>query len=136
MNREKENEFGYGTQPINSGRVSAQGLASNNAWNSAMNPTGIYSQPSRSGVPPLKETGSKFSSWNINPKADIKPILGAEVDEFLMYENESKTPNQTKKELLSLSGSMDLDNASYDEIEDEMVRGGLDRVKVTINGVT
>jgi len=35
-----------------------------------------------------------------------------------------------------LSGSMDLDNASYDEIEDEMVRGGLDRVKVTINGVS
>lgn len=30
---------------------------------------------------------------------------------------------------------MDLDNASYDEIEDEMVRGGLDRVKVSINGV-
>jgi hypothetical protein len=30
---------------------------------------------------------------------------------------------------------MDLDNATYDEIEDEMVRGGLDRVKVSINGV-
>jgi hypothetical protein len=52
-----------------------------------------------------------------------------------MFENEGKTPNQHKKELLSLSGSMDLDNNSYDEIEDEMVRGGLDRVKVTINGV-
>jgi hypothetical protein len=50
-------------------------------------------------------------------------------------ENEGKTLNQQKKELLSLSGSMDLDNASYDEIEDEMVRGGLDRVKVSINGV-
>jgi hypothetical protein len=31
---------------------------------------------------------------------------------------------------------MDLENNSYDEIEDEMVRGGLDRVKVSINGVT
>ena len=53
-----------------------------------------------------------------------------------MFENDAKTPNHLKKELLSLSGSMDLDNNSYDEIEDEMVRGGLDRVKVSINGVT
>ena len=52
-----------------------------------------------------------------------------------MFENEGKTLNQQKKELLSLSGSMDLDNASYDEIEDEMVREGLDRVKISINGV-
>jgi len=101
-----------------------------------MNPAGIYSQPSRPGVPPLKEASSKFSSWNINAKAtDAKPVLGSEVDDFLMFENEGKTLNQQKKELLSLSGSMDLDNASYDEIEDEMVRGGLDRVKVSINGV-
>ena len=53
-----------------------------------------------------------------------------------MFENNTLTPNQQNKELFNLSGSMDLDNNSYDEIEDEMVRGGLDRVKVTINGVT
>ena len=53
-----------------------------------------------------------------------------------MYDSDTKTPKDQKKELLSLSGSMDLDNTSYDEIEDEMVRGGLDRVKVSINGVT
>ena len=136
MNREKENEIGYGTQ-VNSGRLSAQGLTSGNAWNTAMNPAGIYSQASRTGGPPLKEAASKFSSWNINSKSsDAKPVLGGEVDEFLMFENDAKTPNHLKKELLSLSGSMDLDNNSYDEIEDEMVRGGLDRVKVSINGVT
>jgi hypothetical protein len=61
-----------------------------------MNPAGIYSQPQRTsgGAPPLKEAASKFSSWNINPKvSDAKPVLGGEVDEFLMFENEAKTPH-------------------------------------------
>ena len=74
-------------------------MNSGNAWNTAMNPAGIFTQPvtrpQTVGDPPLKEAVSKFSSWNLNSKqAEAKPVLGGEVDEFLMFENDAKTPHQ------------------------------------------
>jgi len=129
MRKEKENDFGGGV-PISSGRLSSQGLSSN-AWNTAINPAGIYNQPG------VRESSSKFSSWNnTSISNDTRPILTGEVDELLMFENEgtSKSTNimNSKKDLLSMSGSMDLENNSYDDIEDEMLKEGLEKVNVSI----